>query len=153
MQTKTSMFNGLTRRTTWRKKKWKRRNESEFSCVHNNTSSDLWQRNGNRSKGREMTTKRKEFPICLSLWFALLVHFTQVCQIGVMIDFDIVTLTQYGDFDFKTITVFLYSKFDQHPFFLAIEIKWYVRALVCQETDNLSKEIPFYIKKYLMMWN
>ena len=43
---------------------------------------------------------------------------TQVCQIRVMSDFNIVTLTQDGDFDFKTITVFLFF-FDREPFFLA----------------------------------
>ena len=61
-----------------------------------------------------------------------------------MTDFDIVTPTQDGDFDFKMIAVFLISKFDRQPFFLAIRIKWYVRALVSQEPDNLLKEIPFY---------
>ena len=61
-----------------------------------------------------------------------------------MTDFDIVTLTHYGDFDFKTITISLFSKFDRQPFFLAIEIKRYVPSLVCQETDNLLEEIPFY---------
>ena len=48
---------------------------------------------------------------------------SQVCQIGVMTDLDIITLTQDEDFDFKTITVFLFSKFDRQPFFLATEIK------------------------------
>ena len=33
------------------------KNESEFWCVYNNTSSCLWQRNGYMSKGREITTK------------------------------------------------------------------------------------------------
>ena len=40
-----------------------------------------------------------------------------MCQIGAMTEFDIVTLSQDGDFDFKTITVFLFSKFDREPFF------------------------------------
>ena len=47
----------------------------------------------------------------------------QVCQIRVMADFDIVTLGQDGDLDFKMMTVFLFSKFDREPFFFAIEIK------------------------------
>ena len=47
----------------------------------------------------------------------------QVCQIGVMIDLDIVTLNRDGDFDFMTITVFLFTKVDRQPFFLAIAIK------------------------------
>ena len=39
-------------------------------------------------------------------------------EIGVMPDFNIVTLTKDGDFDFKTIAIFLFSKFN-----LAVEIK------------------------------
>ena len=54
----------------------------------------------------------------------------QVCQIGVRTEFDIVILSQDGDFDFKTITVSLFLKFDWEPFFL-----------VCQKTD-------FFLKKY-----
>ena len=44
----------------------------------------------------------------------------QVCQIGVMTDFDIVTLSQDGDFDFKTITIFLFSKFNQELVFFSL---------------------------------
>ena len=43
--------------------------------------------------------------------------FIQVCQIGVMTDFEIITLTQDGAVDFKTIAIFLFSKFNRHPFF------------------------------------
>ena len=45
-----------------------------------------------------------------------------VCQIGVMIDFETITLSQDGTDDFKTIAVFLFSKFNRQPvFFFAIE--------------------------------
>ena len=40
----------------------------------------------------------------------------QVCQMGVMTDSVIVTLTQDGAVDFKTAAVFLHLKFDQHRF-------------------------------------
>ena len=41
-----------------------------------------------------------------------------VCQIWVMTDSEIVTLTQDGAVDFKTIAVFRFLKFDRHPFFI-----------------------------------
>jgi len=46
-------------------------------------------------------------------------HHNHVCQIGVMTDFEIITLTQDGAVDFKTISVFLFSKFNRHPFFFS----------------------------------
>ena len=49
--------------------------------------------------------------------------YAQVCQKGVMTDFDIGTLTQDGDFNFTTIAGFLFSKFDWQLFFLAIQIQ------------------------------
>ena len=49
-------------------------------------------------------------------------YIAPVCQIGVMSDFIIVTLTQDLGFDFKTIAVFLLSKFVQEPFILEIQI-------------------------------
>ena len=61
-----------------------------------------------------------------------------VCQFGVMTDYEIVTLTQHGAVDFKTIAVFL--------FHCSTDIRYFSRSkldAVCtavyQETDKLYK--------------
>ena len=41
----------------------------------------------------------------------------QVCQLRVMTEFETITLIQNGAVDFKTITVFLFPKFNRQPFF------------------------------------
>ena len=46
---------------------------------------------------------------------------TQVSQIRVMTKFETVTLTQDGAVDFKTIAVFLFTKFHWQPFFFRLK--------------------------------
>ena len=60
---------------------------------------------------------------------------SHVCQIGVMTDFETITLSQDGAVDFKMIAVFLFSKFHRQPFFFAIENSSNVCTLIGQDTD------------------
>ena len=66
----------------------------------------------------------------------------QVCQVGVMSDFNIVTLFEDGNFDFKTITAFLF-------FQNSIGNRYFLRS----KSDDMSvllfaKRTVIYSKKY-----
>ena len=68
----------------------------------------------------------------------------QVCQIRVMTEFETITLTQDGAVDFKTITVFLFPKFNRQPFFF--RDRNLMQCLHSRSPRNkfLNQKIPFY---------
>ena len=85
----------------------------------------------------------EQFPFLIIL-FGFQTSFVQVCQIRVMTEFETITLTQDGAVDLKTITVFLFPKFNRQPFFFRDQNLMQCLHSRSPRKKSINQKRPFY---------